>query len=143
MASASSPSPGGAMINYYIYLYTITSSVRIYTYIYNIIESNIYIYIYTCIYTYVYIYIYVHTYIHIYIYIYIYICTRRDDALRLLHRRPRVDAVGGDGRAARAARAGGRPLLRFRFVDSEFPGNSLWAWEFHPLILRCCLSQTL
>ena len=28
-------------------------------------------------------------------------------------------------------------------VDSKLPGNSLWAWEFHPLKLRLCLSQTL
>ena len=27
--------------------------------------------------------------------------------------------------------------------DSNFPGNSLWPWEFHPLNLRLCLSQTL
>ena len=35
-------------------------------------------------------------------------------------------------------------LLRFTllgFVDSNFPGNPLWAWEFHPSILRLCLSQ--
>ena len=30
-----------------------------------------------------------------------------------------------------------------RLLDSNFPGNSLWAWEFHPLRLRCCLSQSL
>ena len=37
-------------------------------------------------------------------------------------------------------------LLRIsllRFVDSNFPGNSLWTWEFHRLKLRLCLSQTL
>ena len=28
-------------------------------------------------------------------------------------------------------------------LDSNFTGNSLWAWEFHPLELRLCLSQTL
>ena len=30
-----------------------------------------------------------------------------------------------------------------RFVDSKLPGNSLGTWEFHPLTLRFCLSQTL
>ena len=37
-------------------------------------------------------------------------------------------------------------LLRIsllRLLDSGFPGNSLWTWEFHPLLLRFCLSQTL
>ena len=37
-------------------------------------------------------------------------------------------------------------LLRIsllRFVDSRFPGNPLWVWEFHSLNLRSCLSQTL
>ena len=37
-------------------------------------------------------------------------------------------------------------LLRIsllRFLDSRFPGDSLWAWEFHPLNLRFCLSQIL
>ena len=33
------------------------------------------------------------------------------------------------------------PLLRF--VDSNFPGNSPWPWEFDPLTLRFCLSQQL
>ena len=27
-------------------------------------------------------------------------------------------------------------------LDSSFPGNPLWAWEFHPFKLRLCLSQT-
>ena len=37
-------------------------------------------------------------------------------------------------------------LLRIsllRFLDSSFPGNSLWSREYHPLILRLCLRQTL
>ena len=33
-----------------------------------------------------------------------------------------------------------RPIT---LLDSNFPGNTLWAWEFHPLISRLCLSQTL
>ena len=34
-------------------------------------------------------------------------------------------------------------LRLLRLLESNFPGNSLWAWEFHPLKLRLCLSQTL
>ena len=38
-------------------------------------------------------------------------------------------------------------MLKFskprRFVDSKLLGNSLWTWEFHPLNLRFCSSQTL
>ena len=34
-------------------------------------------------------------------------------------------------------------LSLLRFLDSNFPGHSLWTWEFHPSILRFCLSQTL
>ena len=33
------------------------------------------------------------------------------------------------------------PLLTL--LDSNFPGNSPWAWEFHPLKIALCLSQTL
>ena len=34
------------------------------------------------------------------------------------------------------------PLI-LRLLDSKFPGNAPWAWEFHPLELRLGLSQTL
>ena len=34
-------------------------------------------------------------------------------------------------------------LSLLRLLDSNFPGNSPWAWEFHPLNSRLCLSQTL
>ena len=27
-------------------------------------------------------------------------------------------------------------------LDSNFPGNPLWTWEFHPFKFRLCLSQT-
>ena len=33
------------------------------------------------------------------------------------------------------------PLLTL--LDSNFPVNPLWAWEFHPLKLRLCSSQAL
>ena len=29
-----------------------------------------------------------------------------------------------------------------RFIDSRFPGNSLWAWEFHPLKLRLIMLES-
>ena len=34
-------------------------------------------------------------------------------------------------------------LSLLRLLDSSFPGKPRWAWEFHPLNLRFCLSQTL
>ena len=34
-------------------------------------------------------------------------------------------------------------LSLLTFLDSNFPGNFLWAWEFHPFKLRLCSSQTL
>ena len=45
-----------------------------------------------------------------------------------------------------AAQARPISLLRLsllRFADSTIPGNSPWRWEFHPLELRFCSSQTL
>ena len=34
-------------------------------------------------------------------------------------------------------------LSPLRLPDSNFPGNALWAWEFHPLKLRLRSSRTL
>ena len=34
-------------------------------------------------------------------------------------------------------------LSLLRLLESNFPGNSLWAWEFIPLKLRLCWSQNL
>ena len=34
-------------------------------------------------------------------------------------------------------------LSLLRLLDSTFPVNSLWAWEFHPFELRLRLSKTL
>ena len=34
-------------------------------------------------------------------------------------------------------------LHLLRLLESQLPGNPLWAWEFHPLRLTLCLSQTL
>ena len=41
-----------------------------------------------------------------------------------------------------------RPILLLTLrlltlLESNFVGNPLWAWEFHPLELRLCLGQTL
>ena len=33
-------------------------------------------------------------------------------------------------------------LSLLTLLDSNFPGNSLWTWEFHPLKLRLCSSRT-
>ena len=89
---------------------------------------NIYIYIHT--YTYIYIYIYIHVYIYIYIDIHIH--------LRKWH----VWCLRGRKRPRRTIEErGGGP--RLTLLDSNFPGNSLWTWEFQPLELRPCLSQTL
>ena len=34
-------------------------------------------------------------------------------------------------------------LSLLRLLDSNFPGNVLWAWKLHPLELRLYLSQNL
>ena len=34
-------------------------------------------------------------------------------------------------------------IIPTNILDSNFPGNPLWAWEFHPLELILCSSQTL
>ena len=34
-------------------------------------------------------------------------------------------------------------LSLLTLLDSNFPGNPLWTWEFHPFKSRLCLSQTL
>ena len=84
----------------------------------------------------------------------------RGRASRPGRRRPRLQGRRGSRGATRRAgsvslaRLGAllrvRPisLLRLRLLrllDSNFPGNALCAWEFHPLNLRLrsCLSQTL
>ena len=36
-----------------------------------------------------------------------------------------------------------RPISLLTLLDSNFPGNPLWTWEFHPFKLRVCLSRTL
>ena len=33
-------------------------------------------------------------------------------------------------------------LSLLTLLDSNFPANPLWAWQFHPLNLRLCLSRT-
>ena len=72
-------------------------------------------------------------------------------ASRHLARRPADDEASPPARD-RAEGPAGRHEIRpislltlslLRLLGSNFPGNPLWAWEFHPLKLRLCLSQTL
>ena len=58
---------------------------------------------------------------------------------------PRGGSHRGSTRPALARGTANLPakLTLLRFVDSTFLGDSLWTWEFHPSILRFCLSQTL
>ena len=82
------------------------------------------IYMYICIYIYIYKHMCMCVYIYIYIYIYIYMGFLADKAR---HVRP-------------------ISLLRFTLLtllESNIPGNPLWAWESHPFELRLCSSQTL
>ena len=79
---------------------------------------------YMYMYTYMHVCMFVCMYVYIYIYIYIY-CARG---------------------AAEVSRVRPLSLLIFvllRFLDSNFPGDSLWAWQFHPSIFRFYLSQAL
>ena len=95
---------------------------------------------------------------YIYIYIYVYTCihtiypspqrlgiavrTRTPDLLVVNESSFVVATATGIHRLAL------RPISRLTLplltlLDSNFPGNSLWAWESHPLQLRLSLSQTL
>ena len=84
-------------------------------------------------------------YIHIYIYIYIYIYRERER-----ERDPRRPSRSGARPASSGSRRWRPPRgqssllilsLLLRLLDSSFPEFSVWAWEFHPLKLRLCLSQ--
>ena len=92
----------------------------------------------------------IHTRIHIYIYIYIYICidvyTFHPPGCGTQVRGANPMAPATARRPCRAGVTPNLPMLRsspLRLLDSKLPGNSLRAWEFHPLKLRFCLSQTL
>ena len=108
--------------------------------------------------------IYIYIYIHIYIYIciailiiilmiimMIVICIMNVIMICIICRPPCSWPCHGRRRRSLGRQAEGRPLrpislLRIsllRFVDSELPGNSLWAWEFHRLKSILCLSRTL
>ena len=98
--------------------------------------------VYVCICICIYICIYVYMYVCVYIYIYTCIC---------------IHVIVSVGCVLLAAflsltRAAGHPCLRpisllmlplLTLLDSNFPGNPLWAWEFHPFALRLRLGQTL
>ena len=73
---------------------------------------------------------------------------RSDELKRMRPCKQSCDSISKRDNEEREATADVRPisLLRIpllRFVDSTFPGNSPWAWKFHPLKLRFCLSKTL
>ena len=57
--------------------------------------------------------------------------------------RRRVSTVSGGAKTCLDYAQSPIRLSLLRLLDSNFPGNSLWAWEFHPLKSRFCLSQTL
>ena len=147
---------------YYIYIYIYVCTLM---YI-HMIYREICIYVYICIYIYIYILIctYAYVYVCIYIYIYMYIHTYYRE--RYVHQDH--DPARGHlpdqvvSATLTAALCACRipyactyctcilkcpislltlPLLTL--LDSSFPGNPLWAWEFHPFKLRLCLSQTL
>ena len=95
------------------------ATIYIYIYIYNV-DAYIYIYTHTCIGI-----MGTHTYIYIYIYTW---------TIRILRLRLRLILI--------------RPIFPLTLsllslLDSNFPGNPLRAWEFHPLSFRLCSSQTL
>ena len=124
-----------------------------YVYLYLYLYISIYIYIY------VYIYIYIHTYTSLsIIYIYIYIDTHMKH-MRLAsqswilgrHCSSNATCLILPGRKRRCCGSTHHPirpislltLSLLTLLDSNFPGNPLWAWEFHPFKLRLCFSQTL
>ena len=62
---------------------------------------------------------------------------------RGLARRRRGGAGGADNLPRKGSPISLLGLSLLRFVDSSFPGSSPWTWEFNPLELRICFSQTL
>ena len=57
--------------------------------------------------------------------------------------RPTLEAQTNKSQGKRLRPISVLRLSLLRLLDSNFPGNLLWTWEFHPLELRLCLSQTL
>ena len=119
----------------YIYIY-----IYIYTYIHTYIYMYVHMYMYVCMYVCMNIYIYIYTYIHIHIHIHTYIHEAEVWGSWVVLR------VSLHCRIVHAYRLSPISLLGLsllRLLDSNFPGNALWAWEFQPLESRFCLSQTL
>ena len=86
----------------------------------------------------IYRYIYIYTYTCIYIYIY----RERERSIAISH------ASVCLARVVVSTMSCDTPDLPFNIIpltllDSHFPGNPLWTWEFHPLELRLCLSRIL
>ena len=157
-------------LSIYISVYlSIYLSLSIYIYLY--LSLSLYIYIYICMYIYLYLSLSLSLYIYIYIYTSAPADATASapqgetTSLTLLVQRMLSSSAAnsmanaGDPRhdeqrihmildTAAPAPLSYRPvsLLRLsllRFVDSQFSGNSLWAWEFHPLKLSFRLSKTL
>ena len=120
-----------------------------------------YIYIYICMYIYIYIYLSLSIYIYIYIYMYFSPCAHQSedpptpwapkmgpffgspfsDPCQAVIRWPsqwpqRCTRRGAQGRPISLLR-----LSLLRLLDSNFPGNSLWAWEFPPLRIKITLKS--
>ena len=88
-------------------------------------------YVYICIYIYIYMYTYITVCIYIYIYTYIHIT---------LSETPICQSLWDWGRGFL------RPislltLSLLRLLDSNFPGSSLWSWEFPPLRINITLES--
>ena len=114
-----------------------------------------------CVYVYIYIYICIYIYIYEMIYnigiytcilctrthVYTSRCSRHSDNIsRKICTRIAHAAMHATKRTRTTVELRPIPLLTLSLLtllDSSFPGNSPWAWEFHPFNLRLCLSQTL
>ena len=113
------------------------------------VSGQIYMYIY--IYTYIHIHIHIYIYIYTYTYIYIYIEREREYVIFMwcymiilitcykYYVSPCYYIITRAGKR-RSAQISLPRLGLLRLLDSNFPGNSPWAWEFHPLNSRFCSS---
>ena len=142
----------------YTYKYTYT-----YTYAYTCTYTYTYTYTYACTYTYIHIYIYICIYTHdniiiivniiiitivsiiiiiivsrsiiiryisLSLYIYIYTHTHAHTHTYITRQVPKPLTNTNDVYSPELSLC---PIPLLTLLDSSFPGNSLWAWEFHPL----------
>ena len=76
-------------------------------------------------------------------YIHTYYVTSAPGAIVVAQKTPAlVQHLGGRGPQADVRPISLLTLPLLILLDSNFRGNPLWAWEFNPLKLRLCLSQT-